>query len=243
MSTSAEFRTQKPQIAPKPKLEYDKMLTSLKHRLHTLNNSNNQLLQQQQQQQRQQSPHHHQPKKASLSLLEEIYAEIEDKHAKSSLLKTLNTVSHDYSCSSSCYSSNSSSAYSSYSSCSSSSCSAGGISDPPPPLPNVPPPPLTNSTPNGTSNDMTLQQEIEKEICSKLDTPFVFQMKEDLAASTSVSDVEVLIIYIICSTIPTTKSVNLSFFGEYHWIIGFRNFANVFLLLKKQLEFLKFCVF
>lgn len=241
MSTSAEFRTQKPQIAPKPKLEYDKMLTSLKHRLHTLNNSNNQLLQQQQQQ-RQQSPHH-QPKKASLSLLEEIYAEIEDKHAKSSLLKTLNTVSHDYSCSSSCYSSNSSSAYSSYSSCSSSSCSAGGISDPPPPLPNVPPPPLTNSTPNGTSNDMTLQQEIEKEICSKLDTPFVFQMKEDMAASTSVSDVEVLIIYTLFN--GNNKKCKFEFtvnFGEYHWIIGFRNFANVFLLLKK-LEFLKFCAF
>lgn len=90
--------------------------------------------------------------KPSLSLLEEIYAEIEDKHAKSSLLKTMLGSTSEYSSSSS---SSSSSAYSSYS-------SAGSSNADLPPLPTGPPPSLV--TPS-------LRLEIEREICAKFDTP------------------------------------------------------------------------
>ena len=116
--------------------------------------------------------------KPPLSLLEEIYAEIEDKHAKSSLLKTLTAATTaqtttDYSNSNSSSSSSNYSSYSSYSSASSSS-----IEQPPPRLPDVPPPPLSNQV----NPLMSLQQEIEREISTKLDTPFNLVQDDQVCA-------------------------------------------------------------
>lgn len=169
MSSSSPRLLSKPQIAPKP--EYDRMVSSLKQRLGV------------------------DSAKQPLSLLEEIYAEIEDKHAKSSLLKTIN---NEYSS----YSSSNSSAYSSYSSYSSSSSS--GV-EPPPPLPNVPPPPLGGAS--------SLQQEIEREICSKLDGPFKLN-DEALAESGEV-----------CA--PPTIEISVITIELLFW---FRSFLFVFLV-------------
>lgn len=170
----------KPQIAPKPKLvEYDKNGGGG-------GGSGGVKLKQQKSHSQHHSPSHEttvvksvdmvtlESNSKPLSLLEEIYAEIEDKHAKSSLLKTLTSEYSSYSSSSS-----NSSAYSSYSSYSSSSSETS--TEPPPPLPNVPPPPLSTS-----ANSSTLQQEIEREISSKfVDSPFKFEPNDLRTASDS----------------------------------------------------------
>lgn len=109
-----------------------------------------------------------------LSLLDEIYAEIEDKNM---LKPAATTIDSSQSCSS--YSSNSSS---------SSDSSLSSISTSPPPLPNVPPPPLSTkdydsidrvslSSLHKNRASLSLEEEIEIEIRAKLDKEFLFLKK------------------------------------------------------------------
>jgi hypothetical protein len=114
----------KPAVPPKPKLIFNSNLAK-KYELH---------------------------RAPSISLLDEIYAEIEDKQAKSNLL-LLSTQA----------SANTKTWCNSSTSCSS-SCSSSSA----PPLPSVPPPPLMNESEQPCALALSLEQEIEIEMRQKL---------------------------------------------------------------------------
>jgi len=134
----------KPIVPPKPKLNsihdkanYNRIISNLKEKMLNLSNNNNDDLNNQ----------------ATFNLLDEIYAEIEDKQLKLTIKeKQKPIINNKYYCASqSCSSSSYTSASSSHSS-SNQSCtccySSSSLIYTPPPLPSMPPPPLTptNST-------------------------------------------------------------------------------------------------
>lgn len=165
--TTDKFIKLKPIVPPKPKLshhlvdsltstqltQYNSIITSLKEKMSTSQRNSTVLLDEQD---------------ISFNLLDEIYAEIEDKQIKSTI-KELPKYCASLSCSSSSYTSASSNQ-------SNNSCTC--LETAPPPLPSMPPPPL-NTTPkpksrsssilsrNSVNESLSLEQEIELEIKNK----------------------------------------------------------------------------
>jgi hypothetical protein len=135
----------------------------------------------------------------TISLLDEIYAEIEDKQIKSTLLSNYasSTSSNSSTSCSSCVSSSSNQDDLIITSNNNSPALASVvIVESPPPLPSVPPPPLLSpiyTTPNPlnnsnnelqiiaqiNANDLSLEQEIELEIRNKLNTEFLLSSKSN----------------------------------------------------------------
>lgn len=124
------------------------------------------------------------------SLLDEIYAEIEDKHLLTSCKSKTTNPQSSCSCSTS----------STCSSCSSYSSSSSHNSDiqhstckSPPPLPSVPPPPINQTSSSDNRLSLSLEEEIEIEIRAKLNkdlfirrpNPTETKLEENLVISNS----------------------------------------------------------